>query len=77
MRDRKSSAQGRRIEDRKGYQEIKPELVAMARRLARKNPKTKKTRSLREIAAELVAAGYVTTNGQPFSPTQVKRLLGR
>jgi hypothetical protein len=47
-----------------------------AKRLARKSPKTGKARSLREIAAALGEAGHVTSTGKPFSPTQVKRLLG-
>ncbi len=76
-RDRKSAEQGERIEGRRGYDETKPELVTMARRLARKNPKTGERRSLREIAAELAAAGYTTAKGQEFSAAQVKRLIGR
>ena len=59
------------------YQETKPELVALARRLARRSPKTGKARSLRQIAAELAMAGYTTANGVAFSAAQVKRFLGR
>ncbi len=47
------------------------------RRLARKNPRTGATRSLREIAAELATLGYATAKGNAFSAEQVKRLLGR
>ena len=74
-RDRRSAALGHRIEGRKGYAETNPGLVREARRLARRNPKTGKTRSLREIAGVLAAAGHVTAAGRPFSASQVKRLL--
>jgi DNA invertase Pin-like site-specific DNA recombinase len=75
-RDRRASAAGKRLEGRKGYDDTNPHLVQEARRLARKSPKTGKARSLRQIAAELATAGYVTAKGTEFSPTQVKRLLG-
>ncbi|WP_247895653.1 recombinase family protein [Azospirillum brasilense] len=74
-RDRKSAAAGKRIEGRKGYDDTNPDVVREAKRLARKNPKTGKTRSLREIAAELARLGHVTRAGKPFSASQVSRLL--
>ncbi len=49
---------------------------SVARRLARKSPRTGEARSLREIAAELAKAGHVTASGKPFSAAQVQRLLG-
>lgn len=75
-RDRASAVKGERVEGRKGYGETNPEMVRQAKRLARKNPKTGEVRSLRKIASELEALGYVTSNGHPFSAAQVKRLLG-
>jgi DNA invertase Pin-like site-specific DNA recombinase len=75
-RDRASAAAGKRIEGRKGYAETNPELVREAKRLARKNPKTGATRSLREIAAELLMLGYGTASEKPFSASQVQRLVG-
>ena len=52
-RDRKSAAMGgRRIEGRRGYDDINPPLVREAKRLARRSPKTGRTRSLRQIASE-------------------------
>jgi DNA invertase Pin-like site-specific DNA recombinase len=74
-RDRKSREMGRRIEGRKGYASVEPVLVREAKRLARKSPKTGKARSLRMIASELAAAGYVTSAGNPFSAAQVQRLV--
>lgn len=74
-RDRKSVQAGKRIEGRKGYDDTNPELVREAKRLARRNPKTGKTRSLREIATELAGLGHVTGSGKPFSASQVQRLL--
>ena len=75
-RDRASAAAGHRIEGRKGYGEKNPELVKAAKRLARKNPKTGKVRSLREIAAELALLGFTTVSGKEFSASQVQRLIG-
>lgn len=74
-RDRKSEELGKRIEGRKGYDQTNPKLVKEAKRLARKNPKTGATRSLREIAAELLALGHKTASGKPFSASQVQRLV--
>jgi len=45
--------------------EVRPEVVRLMHRLRRKNPKSGKRRFLREIAAELAAAGHVNTNGRP------------
>ena len=74
-RERKSAELGRRIEGRKGYAEINPELVREAKRLARKSPKTGEKRSLREIAAALASLGFVNGKGRTFSAMQVKRLV--
>jgi len=51
------------------------EAVAMAKRLRRASPKTGERRSLREIAAELEAAGHLNERGARYSPTSVKRML--
>jgi DNA invertase Pin-like site-specific DNA recombinase len=75
-RDRLAAANGgKRVEGRHGYDRTNPALVTEAKRLARKSPRTGKARSLREIAAELAAAGFTTARGQPFSSSQVKRLV--
>jgi DNA invertase Pin-like site-specific DNA recombinase len=76
-RDRQSAVEGKRIEGRKGYSETAPEMVREAKRLARKNPKTGAVRSLLDISAELAALGYKTAKGNPFSASQVARLIGR
>ena len=58
----------------------KPTLVgdalAMARRLRRKNPRTGARRSLREIAAELAAAGHANpVTGKPYSAEAIRLAL--
>lgn len=76
-RDRVSAAQGgKRIEGRKSLGEMNPQITREAKRLARKNPKTGKARSLREIAAALSDLGYTTASGKAFSASQVQRVLG-
>ena len=72
-RDRKSLEQGRRIEGRKGYQEINPDIVRAAKRLSHRNRKERL--SLLGISARLKVLGYGTSKGTPFSATQVKRFL--
>lgn len=78
-RDRKSAKLKRRCEGRKP---VPDKVVAMAKQLAR-DPKTRKRRSLRAIAAELKAAGY-TVPGKDGNPTDraylaesVKLMLAR
>lgn len=76
-RDRASTAAGKRIEGRKGISALRPEVVREARRLARRSPTTGRTRSLREIAAELAKLGLTTANGATYSASAVRRMLGR
>src|SRR3954453_3906618 len=56
-RDRKR-ATGVKVEGRKSYGELRPEVVAEARRLRRSRPKGGQ-RSLRDVAAELAQLGYL------------------
>jgi hypothetical protein len=72
-RDRKSFLGGRRIEGRRSYRELNPELVRIAKRLDHGNRKERL--SLRAISARLKALGYITSKGTSFSAAQVKRLL--
>jgi hypothetical protein len=44
-------------------EEMNPELVALAKRLHRRNPKTGQRLSLRAIAAELASQGLVNMHG--------------
>jgi len=63
-----------KVERRKSHAEARPDLVAEAKRLRRKGPKVGQ-RSLREVAAELAARGYVNTNGRAFSASSVKATI--
>ena len=62
------------MEGRKSIAETKPEVVEMAGKLARARPKGGK-RSLREISAELAAAGHTTKSGRPYTATAIKLML--
>jgi DNA invertase Pin-like site-specific DNA recombinase len=75
-RDRASAAAGKRVEGRKSYREIRPDLMRELRRLVRTSPKTGK-RSLRQISGELAQAGFLTSTGKPLPAMQISRLLGR
>lgn len=72
-RDRKSAEQGRRIEGRKSYRDVNPELVQAAKRLRHGNRKERL--SLRAISDRLAGMGYLTSKDTPFSAAQCKRLL--
>jgi DNA invertase Pin-like site-specific DNA recombinase len=64
-----------KCEGRPSYQQTNPELIKHAKRLARRNPKTGKKRSLRVIATELFQLSYTTKAGKAFSANQIKNLL--
>ena len=71
-RDAKRAATGRC----EGRKPVPDEVVATARRLYRRNPKTSQRRSLREIAAELSKRGLNGPSGGPYHAGSVKRMLG-
>ena len=58
-----------------GRKPVPAEVIAQARRLARKNPKTGATRSLRQIAAELASMGHTGPSGKPYFPASVSAML--
>jgi DNA invertase Pin-like site-specific DNA recombinase len=72
-RDRKKAAGGKGS-GRKTYEERDPEMAALAKKLAR-YPTHGRRRSLREVAAELEALGYVSAAGKRFAATAVKRMI--
>jgi hypothetical protein len=70
-RDRKRTRDGK-CEGRKSHAEINPKLVALAKRLRRRIPKTGEQKSLRSIAAELARLGHVNVNGRPFAAHSIR-----
>lgn len=72
-RQRKRALVGK-VEGRKSWAEINPQLVKEARRLRRRSPK-RGHRSLRAVAEELAKLGYVNERGVQFSPSSVKSML--
>ena len=71
-RERKRLTTGK-CEGRKSHAEINPEMVAITKGLRRR----KRGKSLRAIAADLAARGYVNANGRAFSAASVASMLGR
>jgi hypothetical protein len=51
-----------------------PAVVALAKKL-RRYPVNGRRRSLREISAELAAAGHVTSRGTPYTATAINRMI--
>ncbi len=76
-RKRKREATGK-CEGRKALAELRPEVVKLVRQLrhagAGRKPKSG-VLSLREIAAELAAAGYLNERGKPFNPKSIAAML--
>ena len=75
-RQRKRALTGKKVEGRKSHAELRPEVVALVRRLRRKRPNGG-IRSLREIADELARSGHVDERGRPFTATSVRRMLAQ
>lgn len=73
-RDRKRRDTGK-CEGRKAHAEVQPEIVAMAKRLRRASPKTGERRSLRDIAADLAAAGHLNVNGKPYNAKSIRAMI--
>ena len=59
-----------------GRKPVPDKVVAEARRLARRSPKTGQRRSLREIAAELATMGHVGVSGGHYTASSVRHMLG-
>ena len=73
-RERKAELTGQKVGGRKSVAEANPETVALARKLAR-YPTNHRKRSLRDIAGELEAAGYVTSKGTRYTAMAVSRMV--
>ena len=74
-RRRKREATGEKVGGMKSHAELRPEVVALAKRLARRKPKGGKM-SLRQIAAALAAEGHLNELGRPFAAKSVASMLG-
>jgi DNA invertase Pin-like site-specific DNA recombinase len=75
-RDRIRKERGK-CEGRKSLAEVKPEVVAMAKRLRRTNRKSGQRLSLRKISTKLAEGGNLNERGRPFNPKTVKSMLER
>ena len=75
-RQRKRQDNGK-CEGRKSHAELRPEVVSEAKRLHRASPKTGERRSLRKIAAELAAMGFLNERGVPYSAKSVRAMVAQ
>ena len=75
-RERRKTVTGKKVEGRKSHAEERPDVVALARTLARKKPKGGQL-SLRAISAELAAQGFVNERGKPFHHKSVAAMLAQ
>jgi DNA invertase Pin-like site-specific DNA recombinase len=73
-RRRKHMATGKKVEGRKSHTGARPDVVRLAKALARKKRKGGKL-SLRAISAALAEIGHVNERGKPFNPKSVSVLL--
>jgi len=87
-RDRKRKGKGKgavKVEGRLSFAEIAAkgdaegartlEAMQLAKRLYRVSPKTGERRSLRQVAQELAARGYLNARGEPFNPKSVRAMI--
>lgn len=63
-----------KVEGRKNYAELNPKMVELAKTLHR-YPINGRRRSLRDIASELAAAGYITGNGKPYAAAAITKMI--
>jgi DNA invertase Pin-like site-specific DNA recombinase len=63
-----------KVEGRKSYGEINPDMVRLAKRLHR-YPANGKRRSLREISSALASAGFVTGTGKPYAAAAIAKMI--
>ena len=61
---------------RQSVAESSPETVALARKLVR-YPANGRRRSLRDVAAQLAAAGHITRKGTPYGAAAVARMVAK
>lgn len=59
---------------RKGHAALRPEVVALARKLRGRG---KRKRSLRQVAAELAARGHLSERGTPYSAASINSMLAQ
>ena len=64
-----------KYEGRKAKKELQPELVALVKKLRRRNWKTKKRMSLRKISQHLLELGYVNERGKPYNAQSIKDMV--
>ena len=72
-RKRKRECEGR-CEGRKPLSKTRPEVVALARKLRRRKPKGGQL-SLRRVAGELAARGFLNERGKPYAAKSVASML--
>jgi DNA invertase Pin-like site-specific DNA recombinase len=72
-RKRKREREGR-CEGRKPLSETRPEVVALARKLRRRKPKAGRL-SLRGVASELAARGFLNERGKPYAAKSIASML--
>ena len=73
-RERKRAANGK-CEGRKSHRELRPEMVTLAHKLWRKNPRTGKRLSYRDISRLLADQGYLNAAGNPYGPSAIKSMV--
>lgn len=73
-RERKRKETGK-CEGRKSHSEIRPEVVAHAKRLRRASPKSGSRLSFARIGRALAEAGHVNERGRPFASKSVRAMV--
>ena len=72
---RKSFAEMASVALEKHHDSTLADMIAMAKRLHRANPKTGKRLSLQKISDALAKAGHLNERGQPYNPKSVRSMI--
>ena len=64
-----------KCEGRKSHKEINSELVALVKKLRRRNWKTKKQMSYQKISDYLLDNGYVNERGNPYNHYSIRNMV--
>lgn len=64
-----------KCEGRKSHKELNPDLVLLVKKLRKRNWKTKKQRSYREISSILQDRGYLNERGKKYHPKSIKDMV--
>ena len=59
----------------RAVEEVNPEVIALVKRLRRRNPRTGRRKSLRAISREIADLGYRNIHDEPFAAESIAGMI--